>query len=189
MKQNDLILVIDLQNVYQPGQPWGCPSFPRSWKNIKALLDAAGASEASPMVYLTQFMENPEAGGMWAEYNKLNRDINADPWMSELIDELKPYVEAFPVYQKSTYSSMLIPEVRAAARTAGRIVVTGVVSECCVLATCMEAIDMGCHVVFLPDACSGVDSFTEEAVLRVLDGLSPPHVNILNTADYLYENA
>lgn len=187
MKQTDLVLVIDLQNVYRPGQPWGCPTFDRSWENVSALLDAAGASKTPPRVFLTQFVENPGATGMWAEYNRLNHDINADPWMSELVPKLKPYAERWPVCQKSTYSSMPIPEVREAAETAERVVITGVVAECCVLATAMEAIDMGCHVVYLRDAASGVDDEAEAAVVKVLEGLSPPHVTVMTTAEYLKE--
>ena len=52
---------------------------------------------------------------------------------------------------------MSIPEVRAAAEAAERVVLTGVVSECCVLSTAFAAIDMGCHVVWLKDAVSGFD--------------------------------
>lgn len=198
MRQNDLILVIDLQNVYQPGQPWGCPSFPRSLENVKTLLDTVGALATPPQVFLTQFVEDPQAGGMWAEYNRLNHDINAEPWMSELVAPLAHYAGQYPVCQKSTYSSMPIPELQQAAQgllaqgeeddqAPGRVVLTGVVAECCVLATAIEAIDMGCHVVYLRDACSGVSEETEQAVLKVLEGLSPPHVTIMTTAEYLGE--
>lgn len=197
MRKNDLILVIDPQNVYQPGQPWGCPSLPRSVENIKTLLDTAGAMPEPPEIALTRFMENPQATGMWAEYNRLNRDINANPWMSELIPPLTPYAEQYPVYQKSTYSSLSVPELRTAARSLltpegdgaaqGRVVLSGVVAECCVLATAMECIDLGCPIVYLRDACSGTDDKSEQAVIRILEGLSPPHTDILDTAQYLDE--
>ena len=82
---------------------------------------------------------------------------------------------------------MAIPAVRRAAERAGRVAVTGVVSECCVLSTCLSAIDLGCCVVYLRDACSGIDNARERAVLDVLDGLSPPHVTIMDTAEYLAE--
>lgn len=187
MKQNDLILVIDLQNVYRPGQPWGCETFARSLENVKALLDAADAADAAPLVYLTQFLANPKAAGAWADYNRVNRDINADPWMSELVPELAPYAKLYPVFQKSTYSSMWNPQVRMAAKRAGRVVLTGVVAECCVLATAMECIDMGCHMIWLTDGCSGEDLSTEAAVQKSLVGLSPLHITFMTTAEYLSE--
>ena len=56
---------------------------------------------------------------------------------------MKRYLRYFPLYTKSVYSSLRIPELHTAAERAGRLVVAGVMSECCVLATCMEAVDMG----------------------------------------------
>ena len=63
--------------------------------------------------------------------------------MNEITGELKRYLRYFPLYTKSVYSSLRIPELHTAAERAGRLVVAGVMSECCVLATCMEAVDMG----------------------------------------------
>ena len=37
---NDLLLVIDMQNVYLPGQEWACPSIIRSSGHIRTLLDS-----------------------------------------------------------------------------------------------------------------------------------------------------
>lgn len=187
MKPSDLIVVIDMQNAYLPGQPWGCDSFARSCENIQASIQAAEQSAAPPAICFTRFLSDPNATGVWAEYNVKNRDINDDPWMNEIVDDLKPRLQRYPLYTKSVYSSMRIPELRAAAERAGRVVLTGVMSECCVLSTCMEAIDMGCHVVYLRDACSGDDATMEDSVLTILKGLSPLHVTILDTTEYLQE--
>ena len=104
--------------------------------------------------------------------------------MGDLTDVLKPYVCRYPLYEKSVYSSMAVPEIRALARKSARIVLTGVVSECCVLSTCMEAIDQGHRVVYLRDACSGSDASTESAVENILSRLAPLHVSIMNADAY-----
>ena len=181
--KNDLILVIDMQNAYRAGEPWGCDTFERSRARILELLDTA--AEQGAAVCLTQFIADPNGTGTWADYNAVNKAINDDPWMSELIDDLKPWAARCPVYRKSVYSSMHIPELRAAAEKAERVVITGVVSECCVLSTCLSLIDMGCRVVYLQDACSGVDAAYEAAALKILDGMAPLHVDIMTTGDYL----
>lgn len=181
--KNDLILVIDMQNAYRAGEPWGCDTFERSRTRIRQVLDAAEARGAA--VCLTQFIADPNGTGTWADYNAVNKAINDDAWMNELIDELKPYAAKYPVYSKSVYSSMHIPELREAAKKAERVVITGVVSECCVLSTCLSLIDMGCRVLYLKDACSGVDEAYEAAVLKILDGMSPLHVDIMRTGEYL----
>ena len=40
MKTRDLLLVIDLQNVYLPGEEWACPSMPEAVKNIAKIIDS-----------------------------------------------------------------------------------------------------------------------------------------------------
>ena len=35
----DLLIVIDLQNVYLENQPWGCRDTMGAWKRIKKLID------------------------------------------------------------------------------------------------------------------------------------------------------
>lgn len=90
MRAHDLILIIDMQNVYLPGQPWGCETFYRSCGRIRTLLCAAASRTDTPDVCFTVFASDPNAAGMWAEYNKLNQAVNADPWLSEIVDDLKP---------------------------------------------------------------------------------------------------
>ena len=82
---------------------------------------------------------------------------------------------------------MSIPEVRAAAEAAERVVLTGVVSECCVLSTAFAAIDMGCHVVWLKDAVAGFDRDKERGAELMLEGLSPVHTTLMTTEEYLGE--
>lgn len=189
MKPTDLILVIDMQNVYLPDAPWGCVTFHRSCDRIAALLSAVLSDPEPPAALFTAFFSDPNAEGVWKTYNRVYRDVNSNPWMGEIVDGLKPFLASFPIYRKSVYSSMQIPDVRWLAERAGRIILTGVISECCVLFTCMEAIDMGCQVVYLRDACSGDDPTKEEAVLTVLSGLVPLHVTIMDTDEYLSERS
>ena len=63
MKANDLILIVDMQNVYLPGQPWGCDSTSRSIQNIQMLLRIAEAETNPPAVCFTRFLSDPDATG------------------------------------------------------------------------------------------------------------------------------
>ena len=130
MKKEDLILVIDMQNVYLSGQKWVC-------------LDTGGIT--------------------------------------------------CPVFEKSVYSSLKVPEVKRAALEAtargGRVVLTGVVAECCVLSTAFDAIDLGCEFIYVTDAVSGFDRPKEDASILMLSGLSPLHGRIMDTGSYLNENS
>ena len=101
----------------------------------------------------------------------------------ELSDELKK----FPLYTKSVYSSLAIPEVLDACKKAGRVILSGVVAECCVLSTALNLIDEGIYTVYLTDATSGLDSPKEKATELIFSGLSPLHIKMMTTREYLEE--
>lgn len=192
MKKEDLILVIDLQKVYMPGQPWACGNIPGAVLNVSKLLDRViDMEDAAPSAMLTRFIaaDQEDAEGVWAEYNKVNREINENPVMEEFIPGIARYVEEFPYFDKCTYSCFSQPYVRAAADKAmfhgGDIVLTGVVAECCVLSSFFQGADLGYHFIYLTDACAGLDDVTEAAVQKVLEGLSPLHVELMTTEEYL----
>ena len=86
------------------------------------------------------------------------------------MDGIKEAAEAYPIYDKSTYSSFQVPAIRQAARKADRIILTGVVSECCVLSTFFEGIDLGCKLIWLTDATSGLNPILE-AETCILQGI------------------
>lgn len=180
--KKDLLLVIDMQNVYEPGNEWGCENMPEATLNIKKLLDNENKKYD---VIFTEYLPSENPKGVWEEYNIVNKNVNEDEYLNEIVEELKPYLEEYPLYSKSVYSSMKIDEVAKASEEANRLVVSGVVSECCVLSTVLDAIDMGYKIIYLKDACAGFTFETEKAVLKVFEGLIPLHIEVMTTEEYL----
>lgn len=129
--------------------------------------------------------ENPQ--GVWKDYNIKYAHINANEWGNEMLPEFAEALTRYPLYSKSVYSSLAIPEVLAAAKKADRVIITGVVAECCVLSTVWALIDEGIYTVYVTDAVSGFDVEKEEAARLVLSGLSPLHVAMMTTEEYLNE--
>lgn len=219
MRKEDTILVIDMQKVYLPGNPWACAHVNEAAQQIETLLDhvlelrdaspanasgstviasrdaASGTSGDmdAPNVLLTRYIApaDEDAQGVWAYYNRENRAINENPVMNEFIPAIARYVEEFPYIDKCTYSCFSNEYVRVAADRSmvhgGRIVLSGVVAECCVLSTFFEGTDAGYRFVYLTDACAGVDAESERAVQTILQGLSPLHVELMTTAEYINE--
>ena len=169
MSNHDLLLVIDLQNVYTEGQPWACCHIRQAARNIRRLLDA-----------------QPE--GMWREYNRVNAAVNADAFANAMLPEMAPYLERYPLLDKSVYSSFSIPKVREAAARADRVVVTGVVAECCVLSTVLAGIDLGHRMVYLTDAVAGVTPESEAQAEAIVSYLTVPHTEVLTTGAYLEQS-
>lgn len=184
-KSNDLLLVVDMQNAYTKDGPWTCPHMDRAANRIIRLINSGRFGQ----IIFTRFDAPQNPVGRWKDYNEINREINEDVFMNDLIPQLQPYTKKYPLYSKSAYSSMTVPEIQTAVqdciKRGGSLVLTGVVSECCVLATAFQAIDMGCPVIYIKDACAGNSDETEEAVVKVLSGLDYVQTTILDTDEYL----
>ena len=145
---------------------------------------APDASGKDIKIAITKFMPPENPRGTWQDYNVQYADINANDWMNELVPGIRPLADKYPVYSKSVYSSMSIPALKEAALQAGRVVITGVVAECCVLFTAIDLIDLGCKLVSLTDACPGFTKEKEAATELVLKGLSPLHCLLMTTGEY-----
>jgi nicotinamidase-related amidase len=180
----DLILIIDMQKVYSPDEEWACPGFEDSAEKIRTLLDSPLCGSAYDVVF-TKYTAAENPIGCWKNYNRAYKEINEDKRLSEIDESLKPYLKRWPVYSKSTYSSLSIPEIADALSGCGSVVLTGVVAECCVVATALALIDSGAPVVYLYDAVSGQSKENEAAIRKLIESFSPMHTEVCSTADYL----
>ena len=59
----DLLLVIDMQKVYEEGEPWACRGVGRVSQNILRLLGSGRAQET----IFTRFDAVADPGGGWAD--------------------------------------------------------------------------------------------------------------------------
>lgn len=178
---DDLLLLVDFQNVYLPGYDWACPSMPEALNNTIRILDAEGAPEC----VMTRFVAPAEPVGRWRQYNEAYREINEDPVLAELAGVLTPYAGKATVIDKSTYSSMDAPEVLAAVKDKKAVVLAGVTAECCILATMMDAMDMGYEVVYLYDCIAGQNAELEAQVRGIAEIFAPTQITVMSSAEYL----
>lgn len=180
----DLLLIIDMQNVYLPGQPWACPSIPDILPNILSLLDSPLCGSYFDVIF-TQYTAPENPRGRWKQYNEAHKAINENVWQNQMISELKPYLKHWPLYKKSTYSSCSVPQIMDTIENYGRIALCGVIAECCILATAEALIDAGAHVCYLKDAVSGQSSTNEDVVIKLMESFSPIHTKVLTVREYL----
>jgi nicotinamidase-related amidase len=180
---NDLLLVIDMQNIYTTGQEWACLDTEGAAQRIKKIIQSGKCRNTIFTCFLPP--ENP--AGVWKDYNQKYAHINANEWGNAMLPDFAEELKCYPLYSKSVYSSLAIPEVLNAAKKADRVIVTGVVAECCVLSTVLALIDEGIYTIYLTDGVSGFDVPKEDATKLVLSGLSPLHVSMMTVAEYLKE--
>lgn len=183
MKSRDLLLVVDMQNVYTAGQKWACLDAEGVADRINRILEDERCGEA----VFTRYLAAEKPAGVWKDYNKVNRDVNEDRFANEMMPQFAKALQKYPLYTKSVYSSLAIPQVLAAARKAKRVIITGVVAECCVLSTVLALIDEGIYTVYLTDGVAGLDRPKEKATELVLSGLEPLHVELMTVEEYLQE--
>lgn len=176
---NPLLLIIDMQNVYKEGQPWKCKNYDNALSNILDLLNDGHFSQDNTI--LTRYIASAHPTGVWKNYNMENAEINANQWYNDLDQKLQLRCKDYKCYDKSTYSSYSVKEIQEAANNASSVVITGVVAECCVLATVSSLIDAGKYVYYITDAVAGLDNEKEEATIKVLEGLTPLHLSIMTT--------
>lgn len=80
---------------------------------------------------------------------------------------------------------MRIAALAEAAKRADRILLSGVVAECCVLATMLEAIDDGHRVVYLTDCVSGQSEANEMAIRRIAESFAPVHTEVMDSRTWI----
>ncbi|MDD6039341.1 MAG: isochorismatase family protein [bacterium] len=176
----DLLLVIDMQNVYLSDQPWACEGIDSVCNHIAELLDSR---KCDPV--FTLFVPPEAPVGVWKDYNREYADINSNPWMSEPIETFKKYHNTYPVYTKQVYSCYNDAKLKEALCKFDRVVITGVVAECCVLSTVCGAIDAGQKVLYLTDAVAGLSKEVAKQTADVLSNFSPMHLLTMTTKEYL----
>lgn len=177
----DLLLVVDMQNVYTKGQAWACRNMENTVSSILRLLQ----SPVCPNVIFTRYLAPVEPKGTWKTYNEINAAVNADPHANAMMPEFEPFLRRYPLYTKSVYSSFAVPEVKNAAQKAGRVLLSGVVAECCILSTLLAGIDEGCKMIYLKDAVSGITAASEQETQNIISCFAPLHAQIMTVDEYI----
>ena len=103
------------------------------------------------------------------------------------MEGIRELVGRYPVVDKSTFSALKSEQVLRALDGKTAIVLTGVVAECCVLATMLEAIDLGIQVVYLLDCVAGQTPHKEACARQIADDFSPIHTLVMSSEEYLRE--
>ena len=179
--REDLLIVIDFQNVYLPGQIWACPSIEQAIDNTLRIIH----SPDSPDYVLTQYIAPENPVGCWQRYNEEYAEINADEFLCGFPDPVRQIINDKNVIVKDTYSSLKSAALRSLLEGKKRVVLTGVVAECCVLSTMMEAIDLGYEVIYLYDCISGFSTETETMIRTLAESFSTIHTRVMSSTEYL----
>lgn len=173
------LVIIDMQEVFRrPDSRWFTPRYDQAAAAIRELVPLFG-----DRVVLTRFFAPDTPAGAWADYYRRFPFalVPEDHHLYELTDGFAdlPYA----VVSKSTFGKWGI-DLADAIGDSRNIVLTGVATDCCVLATALAAADAGMHVTVVADACAGASDVDHQRALDVMNLLTPL-VNVTSVADFV----
>jgi nicotinamidase-related amidase len=155
-------LCVDMQRLFSAEGPWPTPWMERVLPVIAEL------TELFPQrTVFTRFITPGRADdmpGMWRQYYRRWSEATRerlDPALLELLPPLARFCPPATVIDKSRYSAFANAEllVHLQERGADGLVVTGSETDVCVLATVLNAVDLGFRVILVRDAvCSSSDA-------------------------------
>jgi nicotinamidase-related amidase len=191
-----LLVVIDMQNAFSESSPWATPGFHTLESPITRLVQAAG-SISSDRVVFTRFTMPADGhrstyGTSWYDYyaHPSSSFFAADNDEAKHAAELTPYYASLAAKGKhdiipsATFGKcdtsliarawkIAIPSISTTSKSATSIpptlVLCGVSTDCCVLATALAAIDAGLRVRVVRDACAATNHDRSLTVMKFFE--------------------
>jgi nicotinamidase-related amidase len=155
-------LCVDMQRIFSAEGPWPTP-----WMHRVLPVVAELAGRHPERTVFTRFItpRRPEdMPGLWRRYYARWKEAtreHLDPALLQLLPPLAKLCPPAAVIDKTRYSGFAEPGLLAhlQAREADGLIVTGSETDVCVLATVLDAVDLGYRVILVRDAvCSSSDA-------------------------------
>jgi len=173
------LVAIDLQRIFaEPPSPWAAAGFDAAAEGVERLLPAF-----AERTVFTRYVAPAEPRGAWVDYFAI--------WPFARVPANDPMYEIVPRFSRAArrvetretfgkWDAGLL----AAVDGAEEIVLAGVATDCCVIATALAAADAGVRVRIPADACAGASRADHERALAAM-ALFAPLVEITTVAGIL----
>jgi nicotinamidase-related amidase len=161
LTERSIHLCVDMQRIFSAGGPWPTP-----WMERVLPVTTKLAGRYPERTVFTRFIppERPDQmPGMWQRYYTRWRVATRECLDLSLLELMPPLAAQCPpatVIDKTRYSAFAEPSLLAhlRERKADALIVSGSETDVCVLATVLDAVDLGYRVIVVRDAvCSSSD--------------------------------
>lgn len=166
------LVVVDMQRIFAEETEWRVPDLLRIVPAVAALVSARAGS-----TLFTRFVTPPscaDASGRWRQYYRRWASVTLERMPAEMLDlvpELMSLAQSGTICDKATFSAFAdgtLPHVLVE-RGVDTLVLAGIETDVCVLATAIGAVDRGYRVVVAADAVTSGSLAAHRAVIdRVL---------------------
>jgi nicotinamidase-related amidase len=177
---DEVLVVVDMQRVVAEETPWQIAGVRDILPPIIALAEAF-----RPSTIYTRHVPPADGGtGTWRRFYAAWGELSRDPSIWDLMPELAGRDGLHTA--KSVYSCFGSAELRdeLARRDAPELVLCGVETDCCVLATALEAVDRGIPVTVVEDAVRSPSRAGHDGALALCRRL-PEQVAVATSAELL----
>lgn len=181
-------LCVDMQRMFADATDWHTPTLAAILPNVVRI--ATARPDRTLFARFTVPTDADDARGRWRRYHRRWSKVAGDVAEQDLV-ALVPALEAVAVphgeFDKATYSAFGSADLsrRLADRETDTLILTGVETDICVLATVFDAVDLGYRVVVVGDAVASSSIASHRAVLDLLLPRMPEQVEIVATRDLL----
>jgi nicotinamidase-related amidase len=163
-------LCIDMQRLFSADGPWPTPWLPRVLPVVRRIV--AYAPERTIFTRFIPPLRPEDLPGTWRRYYAKWRHAtrqHVDPALLALMPELAEYAPPADIIDKTRYSAFAHTALaqRLEARNADALIVTGSETDVCVLATVLDAVDLGYRVVLVTDGVCSVSDEGHDSLLEL----------------------
>jgi nicotinamidase-related amidase len=161
-----LHIVVDMQELFRSHPDWGTQALTDIIPAIQRLLTARPENACFSRYVAPRNVDH--AIGAWKRYYRRWSSVTldqVDPALYDIVSELRPWAKR--VGDKSGYSALANPDLRRAALDSDHcVILTGVETDVCVLATAIDAMEAGLRLILAVDA---VTSSSQSCHAKALD--------------------
>jgi len=164
------LVVVDMQRVFAaPPSPWASPDFDRALAGVRRLLPAFAGRTV-----FTRYVAPLRPSGAWVSYFELwpFALVPHDDPLYELVPELREAAAGATVETRESFGKW-DDGLAAATGGASELVLAGVSTDCCVIATALAAGDAGVRVRVAADACAGATAEDHDRALAAMALFAP----------------
>ncbi|ESR27017.1 cysteine hydrolase [Lutibaculum baratangense] len=181
-------VVIDMQRLFAEATEWHTPGLMEIVPPILRLVD-----HAPERSWFARFLvpERPQdAPGRWRRYYERWSSLTLqamDPALLDLVAPLRDIAHPARLIDKTTYSIFTPEDTEARLRAAGAdtLVLTGVETDVCVLASIFDAMERGFRVVLVADALTSSATNSHDAMFEHLFARMPEQIELATTDEVL----
>lgn len=179
-------LVIDMQRLFAEHPDWAVKDIGRIRKEVQWL-----AEHKPGRTLWTRFIPAQNAGaakGSWRKYYEAWPTATLDGGGAgyvDLLPEHRTLAGKAAIFDKTVFSAFGNEKLVAALASAGTetLILSGVETDVCVLATALDAIDAGYFVVLARDALTSYSPEAHQAVLDVIAPRYAPQLVVMTHAE------